>query len=394
MQQAHSVSSETNKKKIGLSLSGGGFRATVFHFGMMTRLAEAGLWDDFRHISTVSGGTLCAALIFHNAEKKWPDKELFLNKCLPSSYKLLTEIDIEREYALSLRFWELLEGRAHKLAGLLKRRWGLNENVSDMPMNPRWTINATCYETGKNWRFTADRMGDYKANYVFKAQYPLADAVATSAAVPALIGPLKLKTKRYTWHKYGSKQEILPTQPLFSTLTLWDGGVYDNLGVEALYDSPKSKKPGNLREDIDFLFVSDCSKPLKVVDRKWILNIPFPGTLTRLVDIPMDQVRSVRARWMVPNFRKNKNGGYLKAGKTISMLFEEEGIHVSCDPRKCLGWEEVQKAATFPTTLRKLQKDEFRLLYRHGYETCSAIMVIVGMDELIYFDDNRYPWIR
>ncbi len=42
--------------KIGLSLSGGGFRATVFHLGVLARLAEEGLMEEVTCVSTVSGG--------------------------------------------------------------------------------------------------------------------------------------------------------------------------------------------------------------------------------------------------------------------------------------------------------------------------------------------------
>src|SRR5687767_13325740 len=48
---------------IALCLSGGGFRATLFHLGALGRLNELGLLTrrDFRTVSSVSGGSIAAA---------------------------------------------------------------------------------------------------------------------------------------------------------------------------------------------------------------------------------------------------------------------------------------------------------------------------------------------
>jgi NTE family protein len=52
--------------------------------------------------------------------------------------------------------------RADELSDLLREHWGVTANLSDLSEAPRWMINATCYETGKNWRFERFRMGDYR----------------------------------------------------------------------------------------------------------------------------------------------------------------------------------------------------------------------------------------
>ncbi len=49
--------------RIGLTLSGGGFRATVFHLGLLARLALEDKLEEVTVLSTVSGGGLCAALL-------------------------------------------------------------------------------------------------------------------------------------------------------------------------------------------------------------------------------------------------------------------------------------------------------------------------------------------
>ena len=46
---------------IGLSLSGGGYRASGFHLGLLTYLHKIGLLPQVTMISTVSGGTFTGA---------------------------------------------------------------------------------------------------------------------------------------------------------------------------------------------------------------------------------------------------------------------------------------------------------------------------------------------
>ena len=379
--------------KLGITLSGGGVRATVFHLGFLARLAETALWDDLTHISTVSGGSLCAALVFEKAGKKWPAKELFLRECLSPTFDILTTFNLERAYLVDifLRPWRILQGRAHLIGMLIKNYWGITSSVSEMPLQPRWTINSTCYETGKNWRFSAKRMGGHLAHYVPSPNYPLADAVASSAAVPGLIGPLKIRTKRYNWKEFEGRNLIIDTKPIGNNITLWDGGVYDNLGVEALY-----KTGIGFRSDIDFLLVSDASKPLEIVEKKWIHNFPLPKSPKnfRLVDIPTDQVRSIRARDLFSFFWKNKSGGYLRIGESVEKIFQNLQVPLEdIDIDKCLNNEDVSVAASFDTTLRKLLVEEFRLLFRHGYETCSAVMHCKGVSPFIHYDTEKFPWL-
>src|SRR5262245_15724998 len=47
--------------KIGLALSGGGFRATLYHLGMVRFLRDAGILPNVTHITSVSGGSIIAA---------------------------------------------------------------------------------------------------------------------------------------------------------------------------------------------------------------------------------------------------------------------------------------------------------------------------------------------
>src|ERR1043165_6259325 len=54
---------------IGLALSGGGFRGTLFHLGVVRFLRDAGILPDVTHITSVSGGSILAAHLVLNWDR-------------------------------------------------------------------------------------------------------------------------------------------------------------------------------------------------------------------------------------------------------------------------------------------------------------------------------------
>jgi predicted acylesterase/phospholipase RssA len=58
------------KLRIGLALSGGGFRASIFHLGVIRRLEELGIMPEVSVISSVSGGSIIAAYYACRMEDK------------------------------------------------------------------------------------------------------------------------------------------------------------------------------------------------------------------------------------------------------------------------------------------------------------------------------------
>ena len=55
--------------RIGLALSGGGFRGTLYHLGVIRFLHDAGLLRDITHITAVSGGSILAAHLVLNWDR-------------------------------------------------------------------------------------------------------------------------------------------------------------------------------------------------------------------------------------------------------------------------------------------------------------------------------------
>ena len=344
-------------------------RATVFHLGMLSRLARDRLLEEVSFVSSVSGGSLAVGLLYANNRNRWPTSCEFDERIAPEARTLLTRTGTQRSYvwhSLALP-WRLFRGRAHILAGILRDKWGISGDLNELPAKPRWFINATCFETGKNWRFGQTRMGDYETNYVLEPAFSIADAVAASAAVPGAIGPLILRSKSYRWHRYVNGK-LVEVEPRASRYDLWDGGVYDNLGLE-----PLVKISGGSRAGVDFLIVSDASARLELAPKTLKRSIRPAHRTVRLVDIATDQVRALRARALVGAFATDPTmGAYIHIGNTTAGIYREAGgtvrdVDVLCD-------EDVASAATMKTTLRRLSEQEYDRLFRHGFEVADATL--------------------
>ncbi|WP_168565524.1 patatin-like phospholipase family protein [Crateriforma spongiae] len=361
--------------KIALAFSGGGVRATVFHLGVLARLARQDLLGNVSTLSSVSGGSLAAGLVLSRSGYRWPSSEEYLRHVVPEIHQLLTTQDVQRSFVFkSLTFpWRLARGRASVLGDTLRRHWGIDGKLADLPESPRIIINATCYQTGKNWRFQRDVMGDYQTKYVRNPDFRLSHALAASAAVPGLIGSLVVKTRDHRWAEH-QQDRWQVVEPGYKRLNLWDGGVYDNLGVESLF------KPGaGLREGTDFLLVSDASRALAGTPRRSKAHPGYVEASLRLVDVATDQIRSLRARMLIDFFQQNPGcGAYLRLG----LRSKGSDARSRLNGQDALTEDEVKRVADMETTLRRLSHGEFSLLFRHGYEVADATMVKHG-DKLL-----------
>jgi len=216
-------------------------------------------------------------------------------------------------------------------------------------------------------------MGDYQTKYVNDPEFQLSHALAASAAVPGLIGPLKISSKPFRWSEFRD-QDWQPITPKYHRLHLWDGGVYDNLGVESLF------KPGEgLREGTDFLIVCDASRPLPKETRRPRWRRGYLKASMRLVDIATDQVRSLRTRMLIQHFKQHPgSGAYLRLGLNAQRVQAKHGRY----DHSSLTDDEVRSVSQLETTLRRLKHNEFSLLFRHGFEVADATLSTYGHDTI------------
>jgi NTE family protein len=356
--------------KIALALSGGGFRATVFHLGVLARLADGTQLENVSLLSTVSGGSLCAGLVFALNGFEWPSSAAYCEKILPAIRQLMTTVDLKSLLIKRslLNIFKVAEARADDLSVLMQKHWGINISLNQLPEQPRWLINATCYESGKNWRFERDRMGDYAFGYSRDTNLPLSDAMAASAGFPGLIGALALETQNRSWFKYDETNSPQPIQPTYSPVHLWDGGLYDNHGLEGLHDFRKG-----WTGDFDFLVVSDAagrSRP----------EAYHPGVhaLKRIITgILMDQVRSLRSRAILERILDHHDRGvFLQTGNTCEQVLRAAG-KASEIPTRCPGSMsavETEQVATMETNIAGLPVETFEQTLRHGYEVANITL--------------------
>lgn len=182
-------------------------------------------------------------------------------------------------------------------------------------------------------------MGDYKLGMKIKnPKIDLSDAVAASAGFPFGVGPMSLDTAKYNFHPKGFEKE--------KHLLLYDGGVYDNLGLEPLVKQNFS----NLSKEIDFLLVSDASKPL--LEKK----VSYFKRASRLMNVSTEQIRSLKKRLFMKFLESNSDKGlYFRIGGEHYGLVGEAG-----------------RAKEFGTNFKKMSKDDFDAIKANGYSTAMS----------------------
>lgn len=350
---------------IALALSGGGIRAMVFHLGVLRVMAERGAFEDVKRISTVSGGSLLVGLMYQEAGMQWPTSDQFLSSVYPALRIKLCSSSLQwgalRQLAQPQN-WQFLLSRANLLALALRREWGITANLSDVPARPEWSINGTTAENGKRFRFKNDSIGDYTLGYAAPGNYPLANALAVSAAFPGGFGPLQFDATPFQWRKRPSWGAAASDAQLvdigYRHLHLYDGGVYDNLGLEPFFDAGK----GQSKHSGELIVVSDAGAPLSTGFSLFALS---PWRLKRVADIMSDQARALRVRTFAHYLQQEPFlGAYLYINTPVS-----EG-------RPCVS---ASFAAGFPTTLRKLDPREFDSLAEHGYRVARQVEAQYGL---------------
>ncbi|HNA25581.1 MAG TPA: patatin-like phospholipase family protein [Nitrospira sp.] len=343
-------------RRIALALSGGGIRAMVFHLGVLKFLAERCLLEEIQRVSTVSGGSLLVGLLLKETGMHWPSSEEFLTAAFPQLRDKLCELSLQWAAARQLLNplnWRFILSRANLLGLALRAEWGIDSKLSDLPSTPEWSINGTTAESGKRFRFKRDNLGDYTLGYAAGAGFPLADALAVSAAFPGGFGPLRIDAKKFDWRKrpWGAQPGTEKSVDIgFDALHLYDGGVYDNLGLEPYFDCGKceTKHPDN------YIIVSDAGSPLPSGFSFRQLN---PRRLKRIADIMSDQSHALRVRAFANYLQQRPERG--------AFIF----INTPTDDLD----NSASFASGFPTTLRKLSFSDFDRLAGHGYKVAVQV---------------------
>lgn len=326
----------------------------AFHLGVLRFLAERAHLEKVEKVSTVSGGSLLVGLILQANDMTWPASDVFTTSIYGSLRSNLCNRSLQwgaLRQLLRPQNWRFMLSRANLLGLALKDEWDVKAVLRNLPERPEWSINGTTAENGKRFRFKAHNIGDYELGYADNcADFPLSQALAVSAAFPGGFGPLAIEVNRFKWKKRawgapaGTEAEVeLP----YRKLHLYDGGVYDNLGLEPFFDAGRGKsKIGSA-----CIVVSDAGAPLSPGFNLGPLNV---FRLKRVADIMSDQAHALRVRTFVT---------YLQAEPARGALFYIGDVVPGTD-----GEAAARFAKAFPTTLKRLTLAEFDRLADHGYE--------------------------
>ena len=344
-------------RKIGLALSGGGYRAAVFHLGVMAYMAENDLLERITHISTVSGGSIVMGLIYRLNDFRFPTSKEYLETVHDQAIEFLKtntllEDNMKTAAVKSVTSNGVLTLNKKLLRRLSSKKWGLDKSIQVLDDMPIWTINATTGETGKSWRFSKAQMGEYMIGYMKKPNISLAQAITASASFPVAIGPLRLFLNRYG---YKTKDKYEPGRGEFprETVTLYDGGLYDNLGTEVFFGANGTQFP----KSIDFLIVSDASKPFDM--KQDMASLWWFGKFNQISDISTEQIRSLRLRMFYNMIDQTAKGK------------PDLGLHIRIGKGELGLEEEARCAKSIDTDLKLFSQRKMNCLINNGYDAAS-----------------------
>src|ERR1035437_10294956 len=212
---------------IALCLSGGGYRAMLFHLGALWRLNELAYLPKLARISSVSGGSITAGVLGHRWTKLAfvNDVATRFNEEVIATLRAMANQTIDIGDVLKGIFLPGTIG--DKIVASYNKLLFNGATLQDLPDVPRFVINATNVQSGALWRFSKPYMWDWRVGKVANPTTELAVAVGASSAFPPVLSPARLHLKDGDFEK-GTGVD-LQRPPFTEEVYLTDGGVYANL---------------------------------------------------------------------------------------------------------------------------------------------------------------------
>jgi NTE family protein len=296
---------------IALAMSGGGFRAMLFHAGALMRLNELGLLSKVERISSVSGGSISAghlAAVWHGLGSPAANgvfaefKAIYVAPILTFSRH---NLDVKTA------LMGLLPGfsAAAQLAKSYEKYLFGTRTLQDIPDNPRFVFCATNLQSGVLFRFSKPYAGDYVIGRLNEPKISLSQAVAASSAFPPVLSPMELVLPEGSFTDWPTRSRIQSVSQhelaaLRRRVVLTDGGVYDNHGLEPVVKRYMT------------VLVSDGGAPF---GRGAEIGFDWVRQLRRILDVTDNQVRALRRRNLIDRLSAGKavfDGGTLSANQT------------------------------------------------------------------------------
>lgn len=330
----------------GLALSGGGYRAMLFHAGAIWRMNELGLLKKLDRISSVSGGSITAAalalawkrLTFDAENRATNLHEKFIR---PLTLQALDTMDVGAAVIGLAPF----ASAANVAAACYDRNICSGATLADLPERPRFIFNATSLNTAATVRFRRDYVADYHIGRMEGLGHlKLADVVAASAAFPPFLSPKDISFSGARIAPDPKRPGDLATPPFTQGAVLTDGGVYDNLATETIWKTCRT------------MFISNSGAPFKPdadPEHNWLQQS------LRVVDIALDQCEDLRKRIIVHAY-----GSGARRGAMWSLKVRDDNPKLI--PAR-LGPQDYREAMTTPTRLARFDFALQALLLKAGY---------------------------
>lgn len=343
--------------RIGLALSGGGFRATLFHLGVIRYLKDIGQLQHTSDIASVSGGSILAAHLVLNWDRYTGSDDQFdeaaselvkfvqfdvrnhVVRRLPLQYPLRLLAKLVRRSTRKLTPNDILE-RCYE-----KYLYG-DRCLYELPATPMLHILATNVSNGglsvfnRNGLFIQQRSeeGEIRFEHIPARMASIPRVVGASSAFPGFFPPVEV-----TAADLGVREGEFPTE------YFTDGGVFDNLGIRAF---TWLKHRG---EKFDEVFVSDAGKPFQILSDN---SLGFIGQSVRASDILWDRV------WQLERENFAREEGFVFLPITDMVATDEDPVlHPVIQA-------EVQ---SIRTDLDCFSDEEINGLAQHGYEVARKI---------------------
>jgi NTE family protein len=336
----------------GLALSGGGFRATLFHCGALWRLNELGVLAKLDRVSSVSGGSITAGVL----ATRWTglrfqgDVAVNLRDLVVEPLRAFCHRTVD---APAIGLGALLPGR--QPSDLLEAAYAEHlygaATLQELPDRPRFVINATNLGTGVSFRFSKPYAGDYRIGLIRKPTFPVALAVTASSAFPPFLSPVLVQTDPSAFERVEGA-DLFDEIQYRQRVLLTDGGAYDNLGLETVWNR------------YDTVLVSDAGAPFGLaIDPE----TAWHSQVLRALDIATNQSRGLRKRALVEDYdRAARKGVYWGIDTEILKYGLADALPVL--PSR------IHELAGMRTRLDDFSDTEQGRLINWGYAVCDAAM--------------------
>src|SRR5262245_56086493 len=325
----------------------------LFHLGALWRLGELGNLPKLARVSSVSGGSITAAVLGH----RWNTLG-FDASGVPVNFVPAIVEPIRGLAGRTIDESAIIEGIftpgsiADKVTDAYRQHLFDRATLQDLPPEPRFVINATNVQSGALFRFSRPYIADYRVGLIENPTVEIAVAVAASSAFPPVLSPLRIAFDKSQWKASGLPHEDLHRDPYLTNVVLTDGGVYDNLGLETAW------------KKYDTILVSNGGGKMAAEPEP---KSDWARHAIRINDIIDNQVRSLRARQVVGSFtRRERKGTYWGIRSNIADYGLANAL--SCP------FDRSTELAETKTRLKRLEDEVQERLINWGYAVCDAAM--------------------